>query len=756
MPDTPRRPLQVQPARASVLLDVALLAAFLLPGFGPYLIGDEGALGRDFGSVFLDAMHQQNLALRDGHILLWDPSQLSGTAHWARPNTAPAYPPLCGLMLAFGSLEGLNVTIYLQALFGALGTCLLVRRLAGSRVGGLFAGTLFAYAYLTRFLAEVLPLEFMALTWIPWTMLCMVLAISEQRWLRYAVLGGACYAAIPWIGGYILFLPGLLTVGTLVLVSHLRAPFVPSLVRAAGIVTTFFVTFLGLSAARILPMREWIPITNRAGGLDREFALDGTLDLAMMLDWFRREGFVPLAFLAICIALRIRRRFDWSIPILACLALILAISNGSLYELLYDYVPGFDQVREPRRSWVLMPALLSTLAGLGLAAVLCRVRARAGRAAFTAAAAVAGGLFVADNRFLAEYEWSPQYSLEERVDANAIHREISRRTREETAFRVIDFEKSRSRPKRTADLMRSFCGIESVEGILGNIEIDAYGDDYLMWAREDRARQWGLMNCRYVTSAVERDEPGLVLVERFEPDADPIHRGMDGPFLYRNERELPRAFTTDRLLLLVGGTKLVWKMLLLKAEWDPRDLAVAWASEEEVASWPDAVLDSLSGALLFEVGPETKARVEAHTRSQEFSSQARAGLSRFLLGEYGAASTPPRPVELRHDWNQAHATIPDDAAARWLVMCETYSLYPGWTATVDGVAAPLLRANAVGTAVPLPPGARDVALEYRPAGFRVGVAISSAAAALVLLLLLILRRGRSGSEAASALPAAAP
>jgi uncharacterized membrane protein YfhO len=67
------------------------------------------------------------------------------------------------------------------------------------------------------------------------------------------------------------------------------------------------------------------------------------------------------------------------------------------------------------------------------------------------------------------------------------------------------------------------------------------------------------------------------------------------------------------------------------------------------------------------------------------------------------------------------------------------SFYPGWRATVDGVAAPILRANLTFRAVALEPGVHEVVFTYYPAGWRWGVGVSLGAIVAMVAVLLTTR-----------------
>ncbi len=79
------------------------------------------------------------------------------------------------------------------------------------------------------------------------------------------------------------------------------------------------------------------------------------------------------------------------------------------------------------------------------------------------------------------------------------------------------------------------------------------------------------------------------------------------------------------------------------------------------------------------------------------------------------------------------------AQSGWLFISQVW--YPGWTAEIDGAAAPIYRANYAFMAVNVPPGSQKVELIYRPIPYQVGALLSILI--LVVLLFLIITHRRS-------------
>ena len=92
----------------------------------------------------------------------------------------------------------------------------------------------------------------------------------------------------------------------------------------------------------------------------------------------------------------------------------------------------------------------------------------------------------------------------------------------------------------------------------------------------------------------------------------------------------------------------------------------------------------------------------------------------------------PGAATIRADGSEEVVVDARVTAPSLLVLTDTD--YPGWTATVDGGATPIVRADYLFRAVALAPGAHEVRFAYRPWSFKAGGAITVAAVAVAMLL----------------------
>jgi hypothetical protein len=247
------------------------------------------------------------------------------------------------------------------------------------------------------------------------------------------------------------------------------------------------------------------------------------------------------------------------------------------------------------------------------------------------------------------------------------------------------------------------------------------------------------MNCRYVTSQTPFDDPLLVPAGVFAEDPGELNPGNDGPFLYRNLAALPRAMLARTGVALVDGDAEEGLRLLLGRRWDPRRAVYLRLTTEELAADDANVLARLSAVVVgSRAGDLRAARARAGQLGVTWTAMQPGADTGPLAGAELAPGTPLADPE--YGWRDALVDVGEPAEPCWLVLADTFAIYPGWSARVDGVPAPLLQANGAATAIPIPAGAREVRLSYLPDGFVLGMAISAAGLAVAAAVLLVLAR----------------
>ena len=126
-----------------------------------------------------------------------------------------------------------------------------------------------------------------------------------------------------------------------------------------------------------------------------------------------------------------------------------------------------------------------------------------------------------------------------------------------------------------------------------------------------------------------------------------------------------------------------------------------------------------------------------------------------LVGELGAevrrrlvVEDPGRPLPADADASGTARIVVDEpervvvetesAAPAYLVLADTFD--PGWSATLDGLPAPIRPAFVAFRAVYVPAGRHQVVFRYRPAGFLAGLIASTVGLAVAAVLLARPRR----------------
>lgn len=696
--------------------------------------------------------------LSGGRLPAWNPYLWSGSPLLADPQAQAFYPvtwvayALAGTRpeTAFPLLYALHVAI------AAGGMYLLARSLGTTMLGALLAGVVFTLNPFSAFLASSFANEFAVLSWLPWIAWSVLRAADGTR-PRAALAGGALAAALAWAAGY-----PQLWVYSLCAIVVLAAGAAARPARGVAIAVAVAAGGVALSLYQVLPMLSLLQTSQRADPRSLEEFLRTSVPLS---SWpaIVLPGLVgsiapslPLAennwpHLGLCavtlalVALLRPSRARLTLLGMAGGALWLASGqSGGLLPLLYEYVPGLGFLRGPYKFYPYVTFAIALLAGVGLGDV-----ERAPRGLHAALLAVAAVLGMLGPALRPE---TPEYFSE--VTAVVTFYAAVAGIAGTLALALVVLLRSTSR--------RSGGALVGVTAILAALM--AFAPDLGIYAAssalehpvlkqsqafvekrealEPEARwHWGLgilagstqLNLRRALGtywqiemstgysafldtgyarALGQDASTIPLVG---PDAsnplDGRNRVLDvlaTPYVITSAddeqlRWVTRRWHGDGGPSYVAGAPIDDLFLLVRRRAMARVRSVPRV--DEVATRDDAILDLQHGA----VEPSQVALVEKP------------------FAQAGAKA----PCAIGKAWRDVGRveTIAKCEGDAFLVFAERWDR--GWSATVDGIPAPLVRTYGLVLGVPVPAGRHRVVLQYAPPFFGLGL-VASAAAVVVL------------------------
>lgn len=436
------------------------------------------------------------------------------------------------------------------------------------------------------------------------------------------------------------------------------------------------------------------------------------------LRWSLQEayGYVGVSGLVLAVvALSLPRRDKRALvlALLGLFALLLALGETTpLHGYLYRFVPGFDKVRAPGRALLFVDLAASMLIGLGLAALSRPAgwRERAvGRGLLRALAAVGAlaALFIAPLFYYAALtSQDKDPAILRRVTTAAASLNLS----------LLFFGGAvvllalwlRRRPVGPL-----FAGLLALDLVVASAAFNPTSEDVLVGYRHPEL------------IAFLADKPGRVdtrtgVADKLQPDAALLYGLRDVAGLF-NPLTL-RSFDSywERL-----GSRTVPGYDLLGARYvvARRDAPLEAGRFNRVFEAPSelAVFENASALPLAFVAPRWEQMDEASTttRLREAGFDPRALAIVEGRGAVGSGGTVERFE--RRSPNAIQIAL-RDVGGGTLVVSEAH--YPGWSAHVDGRSTEVLRAYNALMAVPLPAGAREARLEFRPRFWTTALAVT--------------------------------
>jgi hypothetical protein len=757
------------PALPIVLLLVLLGAS--LAFYWPVLVG--APLGKAwFWEDFLEQNYPyrfyQASYLREGIFPLWNPFIFGGLPYAADVQAGAFYPPhwILPLFVSAGRLlpesyEGLEI---LHAAIGGFFMGLLARRLFGGRAAALFAGVGFAFS--SFFVVRMKHGNIVeTIAWIPGVLLFLREGLVTRRAAPIAI--AALLFALLFTAGapqyalYALFAAGLLVandalggrgdragrdehgkggggggrggrrlatnalllalLGVLVLLVT-SAALLPSLELARATLRTQLSydtasenSFLPRNLATFLLPRFF---GTTAGGHTSAY-FGGTYYAFWELACYFGVAALPLVALGLARPLGRDGRF---LLVMGAFGLLVALGKyGPLHPLLFHLFPPYQRFRVPGRAILLTGMALLLLAARGVARLEAGVPDARGarRLVLRAAAAIGAAIAVATGVGLAA---GPAHAAGARLRDAAVALALVG----VAAAIVSRALRSPAEGRRGGLLLTAL--------LLGDLAFFGFG--YNLGPIDPAA---AVFSKRSILDFIDTNLGG-------EPYRVKI-RCPQGILLLRNAGSLTRIATVDGYNQL----RLLRSHELMQAEErDPARFLSLWSVmyAAQAGAGP--------GSLTLARNPEALPRARLVHRSRVAGSDeeilatladpawrpdSAVVLEEGTSEEWSAPAGEPAPRFARFTPDEIALDV-DARAPGFVVLTDPW--YPGWQATIDGKAAPVLRADYALRAVRVDEGKHRVVFRFRPASVRIGVVASLVG--LGAIAALVLRRG-SGARA---------
>jgi hypothetical protein len=653
-----------------------------------------------------------------GELPLWNPLVGMGAPLLANYQSALLYPPTW-IYYALAAVGGAPLMAWGQAILVAAhlawagwGMARLIREMGKGELAQTVGGLAFALSGYLVARAHFLSIN-STVAWLPWILWAAYRLAREPKQLRHTIVLAALFA-LQWLAG------------------HAQTAWYTLLLAIAWTIfwswqfgkskrlgqTAFRFGLAGLlafaiSAIQLIPTAEYLLNSQRADQVDFAQAAAYSFWPWRLLSSISSNFFgnpahgnywgygnfwedaiyigLPPLLLALSALVTLRRdkklRPLYSfLTILGCVSILLALgSNTALFRWLYDHVPSFSLFQSPTRFSIWLVFALSLLAGLQVE----KWRVPKGRALYWSRLAVAAAAAILLTAMVAAAlaDSRPQVIALALVPTGAVA----------LAMAIMNL--------RQAKLKMNWAWLVS-----GLVAIDLL------------VAGWGLNPGASLDVYAERGGPVIEVEEGRLFLLAEDERVLKFEILFRfddffsaapvevRRSALPNIFLLDGVRSannfdpLVPSTYKDWVDTLATSDELEQSKLLAEASVNTI--------ERLNAGGEIELVP-----IESLPRARMVSCGGTGGSD-----ELNDCSTTNRPVHILSETANS-VTVGVDGSG-WLLLADT--LYPGWTAMVDGESRPIMLADGLYRAVRIQQGDEQVLFQFTPFSFAIGAALSAA------------------------------
>ncbi len=650
----------------------------------------------------------------------------------------------------------INLSLLSYFFLSGLGMYLLAKNLTKSHYASLASSIVYMFnALIDYFVISGNPSILEPYSLIPFAFLFVLKAAKAEEFRRYSVFSifaGILLAFQIYSGGMIIFLYTLVLICFFLVYDFIVAGSLNKIKKYLAIGLIVLAVCFGISAIKLIPNIDFIKYTSRESKVSyQEYIGD---DKFVLKDFFKVVPFNGkssgpvihigiVSFLLVLLALtQFRKKMVIFSMIMLVFSAVLASGGGLAY--LFYKLPAFSQTRHVARVLFLFVFAASILTGYGFLRLSSLVRLKLIKSNKLFLLFVFLIIALISAELISARSIPKSVNVVEQVEENHMANYLKE---EKEKFRINTFD--------VKDLVAFYGssyyaqhGLETMSGG-GGVWVNDYIEFLAIAGRYNPSKLQGILNVKYASSTKEVNVSGFKLVKKFD-ECLPCKNSdwtvwIGGPYLYENEGFLPRYYTVDNGILVVGNdadSKSLIYNLLLNENFNP-ETAVIVRGKEKINDYSIAELKNYKIVLL--------------TTGSVDSSSLR------LLEEYSKLNGVVLPdiinnkLSFEYDkLNKALASLKGDLAKAdaeyfsqnkitvkpkkpgFLVLSERFYRFPDWKAeTKSNKKTEILQADNAISSV-LAESDEAVIFTYKPKSFVKGMAITVITAIMILVYLAAL------------------
>ena len=691
---------------------------------------------------------------------LWNPYIMSGVPYYFDPVTVEIF-STTGLMVFLMNdvAVAMNLGYLIDVILAGIFMYWLVFELTKRHFAGFISGIILMIGLFIRAImlgpgGTTLDAYF----FMPLIFLTLLRALKSKQWLFYSVVsgsllglmirGGPDLKVVSWFGFAVCFLFLFHLIGKDIKGRLIKVFLIGLILSAIG---------AGLVMQKLIPTMEYLDTTNKAeltferlkteytSFKDISFGLIQPFDSNVFKMGYEGEGrqIGIVIFLLALYGIYANRKNKIVLSLMLTAILIILILNGPVFWVIWKFVPMFHSFRHIYRAAIVFLFAIAILAGFGVASIMSKAEAKNATKSKKFVICAAIFILIILNIYIFSYKqrWYDTQDINYNLARNYVAQNMSSM---DGIFRYHDIE------TMGIDWGTQFMYVpHKIGNIYGYLTAwqPQYMNVYLAIANNNPAKFWGILNMKYMTSTQPVNISGFKFVEKYEK-CDDCYQTKDiqkayGPYLYENEKFLPRVYLVKNSVLIIGdglfqiqnGQKFDARyVLMLNEKFNPANTAII-KGRQTINQYSLEELKRYSALILTQgsvVDSQSQYLLNSYVESGGIAPKSSDEFQQLFDKFNGSITAIPDDNYITHTFDKYELKL-DGKYKGFVVLSEKFSTFDGWGAKADGMPVEILNADAVISAVYIDKPVQSIIFEYKPRSYVIGSYVTIVTVILLLI-----------------------